>query len=66
MLKNLLNIDGARLLNKVAQENIKGGKPVSRDCSNGGSCPTGFCCKDGACIDDTPDETGTIPACDPY
>ncbi|NOU16702.1 MAG: hypothetical protein HOO91_04005 [Bacteroidales bacterium] len=66
MLKNLLNIDGAKLLNKVAQENIKGGKPVPRMCALGGICPPGFCCKSGVCIDDTPGPDGTIPACDSY
>ena len=64
MLKNLLNIDGAKLLGKVAQENIKGGKPYIRMCAPDGSCPPGFCCKGGGCIDDTP-VNGTIPACDP-
>jgi len=66
MLKNLLNIDGAKLLSKVAQENIKGGQPIAIDCASTGICPSGFCCKDGSCIDDTPGPDGTIPACDPY
>ena len=64
MLKKLLNIDGAKLLSNVAQENIKGGQPFIRRCAIDGSCPPGFCCKSGGCIDDTP-VNGTIPACDP-
>lgn len=65
MLKNLLNIDGAKVLSKTAQKNISGGKPVPINCAGTGICPPGFCCKSGTCIDDTPGPDGTIPACDP-
>lgn len=64
MIKNLFNIDGAKVLNKTAQKNIKAGQPVLDRCAPDGSCPPGFCCNGGACIDDTP-VNGTIPPCDP-
>ena len=63
-MKNLLNINGAKVLTKREQGNVQGGQPVLKMCGPNGDCPPGFCCKDGTCIDDTP-VNGTIPACDP-
>ncbi|NOQ28392.1 MAG: hypothetical protein GQ564_23765 [Bacteroidales bacterium] len=59
MIKNLFNISGAKVLNNVAQKNIKGGQPVLRDCASTGICPPGFCCSGGHCIDED------IIPCDP-
>ncbi|PKQ68830.1 hypothetical protein [Labilibaculum manganireducens] len=63
-MQNLVNIHGVKILSKVEQRKISGGQPVLKSCGPEGECPSGFCCRGGACIDDTP-VNGTIPACDP-
>lgn len=44
MLKNLLNINNAKVLSKISKKNITGDRTPQINCQETSVCPTGFCC----------------------
>lgn len=50
-MRNLLSINGAKVLSKVEQVEIKGGQPVPIRCTHEGYCPGELYCDRGICID---------------
>ena len=45
-MKDLKNLKGAKMLNKMEQKTIKGGwRPIMKICGGDSDCPEGYCCQ---------------------